>query len=78
MPTYATEEEKAKPLKVAYTAMHGVGGKWVHRAFELFHPDALQVHTYGSHSLFYVLYFIFYIIFRGLSLYRNIVVISAY
>lgn len=32
----------ASGLKIAYTAMHGVGGKWIRKAFELFHPDSLS------------------------------------
>ena len=33
---------RAKGVKVAYTAMHGVGGKWIQRAFNLFHPGSLE------------------------------------
>ena len=27
-------------VKVAYTAMHGIGGKWIKRAFSMFHPGS--------------------------------------
>jgi len=29
-----------KDVKVAYTAMHGIGGKWIERAFNLFHKGS--------------------------------------
>ncbi len=27
-------------VKIAYTAMHGVGGKWIGKAFEMYHPGS--------------------------------------
>ena len=33
---------RASGVKVAYTAMHGVGGKWIKKAFSLFHPNSLE------------------------------------